>query len=113
MKKRFFFDLLALLAIVTGFLILLSFQDIDLFLGKYLKSSDEDIIVDKTAYENEEYTEKIKQEEYEKEELEKQVFMQPSEEELVNCYYYSMLSEEEKPVYKEIYASQFKKEAAK
>ena len=104
MKKRFFFDLLALLAIVTGFLILLSFQDIDLFLGKYLKSSDEDVIVDKTAYENEEYTEKIKQEEYEKEELEKQVFMQPSEEELVNCYYYSMLSEEEKPVYKEIYA---------
>ncbi len=104
MKKRFFFDFLALFAIVAGFLALFYFQDVDMGFMEFLKNSDTEVLVDKAAYENEEYTDKIKQDMEVQEELEKQFFAQPSEEELVNCYYYSMLNEEEKLVYKEIYA---------
>lgn len=104
MKKRFFFDLLALLAIAAGFLALLYFQDVDMGFLDFLKNSDTEVLVDKASYENGEYADKIIQAEEEQDELEKQTFLQPSEETLVNCYYYSVLSEEEKPVYKEIYA---------
>lgn len=104
MKKRFFFDLLALFAIAAGFFALFYFQDVDMGFLDNLKNSDAEVLVDKTTYESKEYTDKIVQDEVFKEELEKQIFLQPSEEELVNCYYYSKLNEEEKQIYKEIYA---------
>ena len=102
MKKRIGFDFVALLAIAVGFFVLLYFQDFDLDFLDYLKNTDVEMLVDKSAYENKEYA--LNQEEDKLSELEKQNFIQPSEEKLVNCYYYSMLNESEKAVYEEIYS---------
>ena len=55
MKKRIFFDLLALLAIAVGFFVLLYFQDLDIDFLDHLKNSDTEMLVDKTEVENQEY----------------------------------------------------------
>ncbi len=102
MKKRIIFDLVALLAIATGFFALLYFQDLDEGFFDNLKNIDIETLVDKSTYENDEYARN--KEEDMPSELEKQNFIQPSLEELANCYYYSKLSEEEKTVYEEIYS---------
>ena len=95
MKKRFFFDCFALLTIAAGFFVLFCYQDFDSeFLDK-LKTPEEDILKEYTVYEDKTYIDK-------KDVPPKQVFVQPSEEELVNCYYYSILSDEEKAIYAEV-----------
>ncbi len=104
MKKRILFDVLALLAIVVGFLVLFYFQDMDFALLTKLKNSDKASLVDKTVVENSEYVNARELEEDVKQVLlPKQTFTQPDEEEFVNCYCYSVLSDEEKSVYQEIY----------
>ena len=103
MKKRIFFDLLALLAIAVGFFVLLYFQDLDIDFLDHLKNSDTEMLVDKTEVENQEYAMEQADKVDEQTTLEKQTFMQPAEEELANCYCYSVLNEEEKVVYLEIY----------
>lgn len=104
MKKRFFFDLVALLAIAVGFFMLLYFQDMDMDFLSRLKNMDEETLVDKTIVENNEYALSQEKDEDMPVTLDKQTFVQPSEEALVNCYCYSMLNEEEQVVYKEIYS---------
>ena len=104
MKKRFLFDLVALLAIAVGFLMILYFQDLDVgfLLGsEYAENENQ---ADKTFVENEKYGLFKEPEEDKSVELSKQVFEQPSEEELKNCYYYSVLNEDEKRLYCEIYS---------
>lgn len=104
MKKRILFDVLALLAIVAGFLVLFYFQDIDFASLSKLKSEGKDTLVDKTIVENSEYANAGKlDEDVKKISLPEQTFTQPDEEEFVNCYCYSVLSDEEKSVYEEIY----------
>lgn len=104
MKKRILFDFFALLAIALGFFVLLYIQDLDMDFLEQLKNVDIGTLVDKTVVENEEYADKHEAKEDATSSLDKQTFNQPSEEELVNCYCYSVLNEEEKVVYKEIYS---------
>lgn len=104
MKKRFLFDLVALLAIAVGFFMLLYFQDLDTDFLNRLKTLDKDTLVDKTEVENKEYAKKQEQDEDKQTTLEKQNFLQPAEEELKNCYCYSVLNDEEKVIYLEIYS---------
>ena len=103
MKKRFLFDLVALLAIAVGFFMLLYFQDLDMDFLYRLKNMDEETLVDKTVVENETYARMQEDNEDMPVTLDKQTFVQPAEEEFVNCYCYSVLSEDEKTVYREIY----------
>lgn len=103
MKKRIFLDLLALAAIAVGFFVLLYFQDLDIDFFERLKNSDTEILVDKTEVENQEYAIKHAENEDEQTMLERQTFAQPAEKKLENCYCYSVLNEEEKGVYLEIY----------
>ena len=104
MKKRFLFDLVALLAIAVGFFMLLYFQDLDMDFLYRLKNMDEETLVDKTVVENETYARMQEDNEDMPVTLDKQTFVQPAEEEFVNCYCYSVLSEDEKTVYREIYS---------
>lgn len=103
MKKRIFFDLLALLAIAVGFFLLLYFQDLDMGFLDRLKNADTEMLVDKTEVENQEYVIEQETKEHTQLDLEKQTFAQPDEEELENCYCYSVLNDEDKAVYLEIY----------
>lgn len=103
MKKRIFFDLLALLAIAVGFFVLLYFQDLDMGFLDRLKNSDTELLVDKTEVENQQYAMEQESMAEVHSELERQTFAQPDEEDLKNCYCYSVLNEEEKTVYLEIY----------
>ncbi len=98
MKKKILFDVLALLAIVAGFLVLFYFQDLDTDLFSKLKNTDKNILVDKTIIENSEYVHSKE----EKEELEN-ISCDITEPEFQNCYCYSVLSEEEQDIYEEIY----------
>lgn len=104
MKKRIFFDLLALLAIAVGFFLLLYFQDLDMGFLDRLRNTDTETLVDKTEVENQEYAMEQDTEEDTQSTLEKQTFIQPDEEELANCYCYSVLNDEEKAIYLEIYS---------
>lgn len=104
MKKRFLFDLAALLAIAVGFFLLLYFQDLDKDFLNRLKSEDTDTLVEKTAFENEEYARSQEAEADKQSTLEKQTFIQPEEAEMKNCYCFSVLNDAEKAVYLEIYS---------
>lgn len=103
MKKRFLFDVLALLAIAVAFFVLFYFQDLDMGFLNRLKNSDKDTLVNETVIENARYARDQEQNEDKQSTLEKQVFTQPEEKELANCYCYSVLSDEEKTIYLEIY----------
>lgn len=104
MKKRILFDVLALMAIVVGFCVLFYFQDLDFALLSKLRTYDKASLVDKTVVENSEYVNARElEEDVKKVSLPEQTFTQPNEEEFVNCYCYSVLSEEEKSIYQEIY----------
>ena len=105
MKKRIIFDLVALLAIAVGFFALLYFQDPNADFFQQLKDTDIKTLVDEALVENGEYVKKQELKEDMPQKTDKQNFVQPSVEELKNCYYYSVLSEEEKIVYEEIYSS--------
>lgn len=105
MKKRIIFDLVALLAIAVGFFALFYFQDPDMFFLEQLKDLNSETLVDKTIVENGEYTQKQELKEDMTGKLDKQTFVQPAKEELANCYYYSVLNENEKIVYEEIYST--------
>ena len=105
MKKRFIFDFVALLAIAVGFFMLLYFQDFDMNILENIQGAGEIISMDKTGAGNNEPAQTQQVNEDMPEMLDKQNFVQPSEEEFVNCYYYSVLNEDEQTVYKEIYSS--------
>ena len=105
MKKRIIFDLLALLAIAVGFFALLYFQDPNTDYFRQWKDTDIKTLVDEALVENGEYVKKQELKEDMPNKPDKQNFVQPSVEELKNCYYYSVLSDEEKIVYEEIYSS--------
>lgn len=105
MKKRIIFDLVALLAIAVGFFMLLYFQDLDMDILNNMQSVEENIKVDKVGSLSVEKAQNQELDEYVPEILDKQDFVQPSKEEFVNCYYYSVLNEDEKKVYEEIYSS--------
>lgn len=105
MKKRIIFDLLALLAIAVGFFALFYFRDPDAYLLQELKDTDIKTVVDKALVENGGYVQKQELVEDIPDISVKETFVQPSVEELKNCYYYSVLNEEEKIVYGEIYNS--------
>lgn len=103
MKKRFFFDLVALLAIATGFFALLYFQDMGVgFLDK-LKVGENPIRTEESVLQDVGLSEGQNEKEDKPEVLDKQEFVQPLEEEFINCYCYSALNEEEKKIYSEIY----------
>ena len=105
MKKRIIFDLIALLAIAVGFFALFYFRDPDAYLLQELKDTDIKTLVDKALVENGGYVQKQELVEDMPDISVKETFVQPSVEELKNCYYYSVLNEEEKIVYGEIYNS--------
>ena len=73
MKKRFFFDLAALLAIAVGFFALLYFQDLDKVFMDNLKNTDVETLMDKAVYENDEYAGNQNPQVDKQEKLEKQV----------------------------------------
>ncbi len=104
MKKAFFFDVLALVAVLAGFFVLFSFTEIDNQFWDKLKNADRETLIKQTEVENAEFTgqgEGLKEEESV---LDRQSFTQPAETEFVNCYCYSVLTEEEREIYREIYA---------
>ena len=105
MKKRIIFDLVALLTIAVVYFMLLYFQDLDMDIFDNLQSVEENMVVDKTGSWSNEKVQKQELNEYMPETLDKQTFEQPSQDEFVNCYYYSALNEDEKVVYEEIYSS--------
>lgn len=83
---------------------LLYFQDWDKDFLNWLKDEDAKTLVEQTERENLEYAGSQTEKEDKQSTLEKQVFIQPTEEELKNCYCYSVLSDEEKAIYLEIYS---------
>ncbi len=104
MKKKILFDVLALFSIVIGFCVLFYFQDLDTGWLNQLKNSDKDTLVDKTVVENSEYVDQKEANQISEEViLPKQSFEQPAKEEFLNCYCYTMLTEEEQQIYEEIY----------
>ncbi|MBR3806893.1 MAG: hypothetical protein IKJ15_00760 [Lachnospiraceae bacterium] len=104
MKKRFFFDLVTLIAIAAGFFVLLHFQDLGIDFLDNLKGKDKNIETEQSVIQNDEYLHVQKPEEDKHSTMEKQEFVQPEKEELTNCYCYSVLNDEEKQIYEEIYS---------
>ena len=99
MKKRFFFDLVTLIAIAAGFFVLLHFQDLGIDFLDNLKGKDKNIETEQSVIQNDEYLHVQKPEEDKHSTMEKQEFVQPEKEELTNCYCYSVLNDEEKQIY--------------
>lgn len=105
MKKRFLFDLAALLMIAGGFFVLLHFQDFGSGFAEQFLYKDQDMKTEKSIVENAESSNPQTTDGDKQGTLEKQEFIKPKEEEFANCYCYSVLNEDEKTIYKEIYST--------